>query len=156
MKMFIGLTAVCGLMAAASMSFASGPPAGKGPPEGKGPAQGLPQNYIAAPLSGLNEVPEVESEGGGVCLIRMRKDVLTYKLIVEDLDDVTQAHLHLGKKGENGPVVAFLFGLVEGGVASDGILAEGVLEDDTIIERPALDFDGTRAALIRGAAAVSR
>jgi CHRD domain len=56
---------------------------------------------------------------------------------------ITQAHLHCGTAGANGPVVAFLFGLVEEGVAVDGNLASGVLTADDIVE--GIDF-GTDAA----------
>lgn len=46
---------------------------------------------------------------------------------------ITQAHLHCGSPGVNGPVVAFLFGLVEGGVSVNGDLAAGILTANDII-----------------------
>ena len=47
---------------------------------------------------------------------------------------ITQVHLHCGAAGDNGPVVAFLFGPVEGGVTVDGNLASGVLTADDIVD----------------------
>lgn len=152
MRTLTSLVAACGLLAASSFTIGAPPATPPGQSDthpGNAAGDRLPQNYIAAPLLGDNEVPEVESEGTGVCIIRMRNNVLTYKLIVDGLDGVTQAHLHVGPAGENGPIVAFLFGLEPGGVTAEGILAEGVLDDDGIIERPAIEFDGTRESLIR-------
>ncbi len=43
-----------------------------------------------------------------------------------NIENVNQAHIHLGPAGTNGPVVAFLFGLVPpGGGRVDGVLATG-------------------------------
>ncbi len=35
---------------------------------------------------------------------------MLFKLVVRDIRRVTEAHIHLGPKGVNGPVVASLFG----------------------------------------------
>ena len=54
---------------------------------------------------------------------------LHYKLIVANLVDTLQAHIHVGPPGENGPVVAFLYPsappaqLIPGRFS--GVLAEG-------------------------------
>jgi hypothetical protein len=45
---------------------------------------------------------------------------------------ITQAHLHCGAAGVNGPIVAFLFGLVPAGVNVNGTLATGVLTNASI------------------------
>lgn len=86
----------------------------------------LPNNAVAE-LSGANEVPPVESEGEGVATFSLSRDAIQYKLVVANIDEMTQAHIHLGAPGENGPVVAFLFGFVEGGVTLDGLLARGTI-----------------------------
>ncbi len=51
-----------------------------------------------------------------------------YKLIVANIHNVFTAHIHLGARGVNGPVVVFLFGPVPpGGGRFDGVLAEGTI-----------------------------
>ena len=47
---------------------------------------------------------------------------------------ITQAHLHCGQVGENGPVVAFLFGPVSGGEDVHGTLARGTLTNADITD----------------------
>lgn len=93
-------------------------------------------NFVA-PLSGDQEVPVVETNGTGVAKLRLSKDgtALSYKLIAANIEDVTQAHIHCGGAGVNGPVVAFLFGFDEDGVSPNGILAEGTITADDVIAR---------------------
>ncbi len=51
---------------------------------------------------------------------------VSYKLIASNIENIVQAHIHIGPAGSNGPIVVFLFGLVpSGGGRHDGILAEG-------------------------------
>ena len=99
-----------------------------------------------AELSGAQEVPEVVTDTTGEINAKF-DDALTeveFKLKVFDGVAVTQAHFHCGRAGENGPVVAFLFGFVTGGVDVDGVLASDTLTNadftgadcDSIIGRP--------------------
>jgi hypothetical protein len=88
---------------------------------------------LTATLSGENEVPAVDSEGEGLAIFNLSRDGVRYKLAVENIDEVTQAHIHLGAPGENGPVVAFLFGFVDGGVTLDGVLARGTITSADLI-----------------------
>lgn len=71
----------------------------------------LPKNFVGAPLSGANHSPPVETCGEGVCVIKLRDEELSYKLNIEDLEDVVMATLHFGQPGENGPVLVTLFEL---------------------------------------------
>jgi (2Fe-2S) ferredoxin len=66
-------------------------------------------NFVGAPMSGANEVPVVETCGEGATLVKLKDGVLSYKVNVEDLDDIVAAHLHYGRPGENGPVLVTLF-----------------------------------------------
>lgn len=88
---------------------------------------------LRADLSGENEVPAIESEGRGLALFKVSGERIRYKLLVRDIDEVTQAHIHLGEPGVNGPVVAFLFGFVEGGVTKDGLLATGTITEGDLV-----------------------
>jgi CHRD domain len=56
--------------------------------------------------------------------------------------------IHLAARGQNGPVVAFLLANNPAGVDFEAgdVIAEGVLDDDDVIERP--PFDGTVASLV--------
>lgn len=88
-----------------------------------------------AHLTGDEEVPAVETNATGQTIFRLSKDgtQLYYKLIVANIEDVRAAHIHRGEYGENGGVVAFLYGggLIEG--RTSGILAEGVITADDLI-----------------------
>jgi hypothetical protein len=90
---------------------------------------------FTAPMDAGQEVAAVpvESRATGVAVFQLSRDgsELSYKLIVANIENVTQAHIHRGAVGVNGPVVAWLYPsappaqLIEG--RSDGILAEGVI-----------------------------
>jgi hypothetical protein len=62
-------------------------------------------------LSGAEEVPPVETIATGNALFVVHKGgtELHYRLEVKDFENVTQAHIHVGMPGENGPVVLFLY-----------------------------------------------
>jgi len=82
-----------------------------------------------AHLSGSEEVPPVQTTGTGQAFFKLSQDEtsLEYKLIVANIENVTQSHIHIAPSGTNGPVVAFLFGNVPGGVTVNGVLAEGTI-----------------------------
>jgi hypothetical protein len=89
-----------------------------------------------ADLSGAKEVPPHRTGAEGEATFHLNKDgtELKFKLEVEDIRNVVQAHIHLGKPGENGPVVAFLYGPVPaGGGPVDGRLAKGKLTAANLI-----------------------
>lgn len=106
--------------------------------DANGPAHsgGAVKNFVA-PLSGDQEVPAVETKATGVAKFKLSKDgtTLSYKLNVANIEGVTQAHIHCGAAGVNGPVVAFLFGLEEDGVTVNGTLAEGTVTAPDVIPR---------------------
>ena len=89
----------------------------------------VPQNFRAH-LTGDQEVPEKITNATGQAVFQLSADgaELSYRLIVANIDNVVASHIHLGPQGQNGPVVAFLFGNVAaGGGRFDGNLAEGVI-----------------------------
>jgi hypothetical protein len=98
---------------------------------------GANRNYKAH-LTGDEENPPVDTSGSGVANLQVSEagDSLSFKLNVANLADITQAHIHCGAVGVNGPVVAFLFGLVPAGVNEDGRLAQGTITDANVIARP--------------------
>lgn len=90
-------------------------------------AIGPPRNFTV-PLSGGNEFPARDTNARGLAKLQLSPDGLTmsYILIASNIDNVRQAHIHIGPPGANGPVTVFLFGLVPaGGGAQDGVLSSG-------------------------------
>lgn len=110
----------------------------------------FPDSVFTAGLSGDNEIPAVSSTGSGFSSVTVSEDrtELDFRLYVSDLDDVTQAHIHVGPPDDNGPVAAFLFGPEDPGVAADGLIAEGTITESDLVATAGV-FDGTMAQLIQ-------
>lgn len=128
------------------------------------------QRNFTAPLSGDAERPDpVDTNATGVGIFHLSKDgtELSYKLIVANIENVLQAHIHCGSAEVAGPVVAFLYPsgpppvLIPG--RTDGILAEGTITAGDVIPRPdspacpggVADFDDLLAKLRSGDAYVN-
>lgn len=116
---------VLALVLAAALALVVALPAGAG----------NDRNFKAAPLKGANEVPAVDSQGNGVAHFKLNKDgdALSFSLIVANLEDVTQAHIHCGPADANGGVTAFLFGFADPAVNQNGPLASGVITDAQVL-----------------------
>ena len=69
------------------------------------------KTFIAL-LRGSQEVPPVRTNANGKFLARVSKDGkrLRFILVVRDIRNAFAGHIHLGRRGVNGPIVAFLFG----------------------------------------------
>jgi hypothetical protein len=95
------------------------------------------KRVFAAHLLGVNEVPAADTRGQGQAVFTLNEEgsALHYRLFVANTKNITQAHIHCGESGVNGPVVVFLFGLVAGGVNQNGVLAEGTITSENIIAR---------------------
>lgn len=101
------------------------------------PAQDTQTFGLGAILSGAQEVvppdapttpsPGVQTTASGTIQIGVALDLssLNFRLDVQNGVGVTQAHLHCGRPGENGPVILFLAPLNEQGADVNGLLAEG-------------------------------
>ena len=83
------------------------------------------EEFFRAHLSGDAEVPPVDTRARGVVNLSVNdaETQLHYELRVSNIEDITQAHIHQGAAGENGPVVVFLFGFIGEGVTRNGLLA---------------------------------
>jgi hypothetical protein len=108
----------------------------------------------AVPLSGDEEVPARPTRARGTAIFHMSKDgqSLHYKLIVANIENVVQSHIHVGAAGTNGPIAVFLYGLVaSGGGRVDGVLAEGTItEDDFIGPLAGADMEDLVEAMLAG------
>ncbi len=85
-------------------------------------------------LSGSQCVPTVETMAKGDATFTPMNDekALSYYVTVSDIENVTAAHIHLGKKGENGPPVAVITNEKRAGKFS-GTLAEGTITQKDLI-----------------------
>jgi CHRD domain len=85
-------------------------------------------------LSGSGSVPAVETMAKGDATFTLINDgkALSYYVTVSDIEDVTAAHIHLGKRGENGPPVALITNEKKAGKFS-GTLAEGTITEKELM-----------------------
>jgi hypothetical protein len=75
--------------------------------------QGQGQGQVGALLTGFQEVPAISTRGRGEFRARLRDNsTLEFELRYADLEggNPSAAHIHLGQRGANGGVVAFLCG----------------------------------------------
>ncbi|MFZ0514360.1 MAG: CHRD domain-containing protein [Candidatus Nitrosopolaris sp.] len=91
-------------------------------------------NRFTSNLSGSNEVPPVTTAGSGIAIFQLlpvgHNQIIDYQLNLKNMKGVTGAHIHSGKQGENGPVVAGLFNPSMSGPptgAINGQLTKGTL-----------------------------
>lgn len=127
---------------------------------------------LNARLSGAQEVtppdapttpsPGVTTQATGDVQIKVAEDLssLAFVLNVNNGTGVTQAHLHCGRPGENGPVVVFLSPLNAEGQDVNGQLAQGTITNQQIeagaeacqelIGRPVLNVASLTAAAFDG------
>jgi aldose sugar dehydrogenase len=96
------------------------------------------RNFVA-PADGSQEVPAVNTRARGQAVFQLSQDgsELHYRITVANLHNVTQAHIHVGAAGVNGPVVAWLYPdappaqLIEGRFS--GVLGEGTITEDGLV-----------------------
>jgi hypothetical protein len=92
-------------------------------------AQGAPT--FPYNLSGSEEVPPVQTDATGVIEITpMGADSIAYSVNATNIEGVTAGHMHLGKQGENGPIVVTLFNYDSpmNGVSESGTITADKLE----------------------------
>jgi CHRD domain len=96
------------------------------------------ESRFGSPLHGADERPvpvDTNAAGNARYEISADESSITYRLIVANIDDVTQAHIHCGTPDVAGPVIVFLFGFNPVGVTENGILAEGTITAEDVIPR---------------------
>lgn len=112
------------------------------------------QSYSAS-LTGDEQVPPVETDASGHATFEVSEDgtEVDYEVRVNSICNITQAHIHLGEEGENGPVIVWLYPeegaepeLIEG--RFDGTLVEGTFtEDDFVGPLEGASFEEATGAL---------
>jgi hypothetical protein len=116
----------------------SEPRAGSSQALGSDSAQLAPHN-LRTHLSGAEEVPVRDTDAQGQAIFQVNGDgtAISYKLIVANIENVTQAHIHLAPAGSNGGIVAWLYPaappsqLIPG--RSQGILGEGEITAASLV-----------------------
>ena len=101
-------------------------------------------------MAGAGENPPVETEASGVADFRLNADgTLSYETrATGPIMGAVQAHIHLGARNVNGPVVAFLFGPFPEGrdFKAGDVISSGTITDANVIARPG--FTPTVANLV--------
>jgi hypothetical protein len=94
---------------------------------------------FTAQLDGAQEVPPVATAATGSAVLQFNDAIteLHFELSVFDLQDLTQAHIHLAPSGVNGPVVVWLYpegppAMLIPGIFS-GLLASGTITDADLV-----------------------
>ncbi|AYK08462.1 CHRD domain-containing protein [Brevibacillus laterosporus] len=88
-----------------------------------------------AKLRGSQEVPPVLTNASGTATFQLSADNsrLDFRLSLHDLRDLTQAHIHIGVRGVNGPIVVFLFGPVQRGISvCDAVVTGSITSADLV------------------------
>lgn len=91
------------------------------------------QSRFKADLSGSQEVPAVKTDATGDFKLTAYQKELSFELSVSGLMNVTGAYIQKGRKGENGPPIAGLFGGPTKDGAFSGILAEGTIKEESLL-----------------------
>lgn len=99
-------------------------------------------------LTGAEEVPPTNTQAQGEAIFRVSADGSTvdFRLIASNIDNVTQAHIHCGPAGANGPVRMWLYPVI-GPTGAPGPNASGpqngVLASGTFTPAEVFCPDGT-------------
>lgn len=115
----------------------SAPRAG-GPQAASGPAHLAPHN-MGTHLTGEEEVPprDTDAQGQAVFQVNAEGTAVSYKLMVANIQNVTQAHIHLGPAGATGGIVVWLYPaappsqLIPG--RTQGVLGEGEITASSLV-----------------------
>lgn len=94
------------------------------------------QRDFFADLAGENEVPPRVTDASGLATFQLNDDgtEVSFQLFVEDITNVVGAHIHVGERGVNGPIVVFLFGTAPpAGGPSSGLLSQGTFTEEDFI-----------------------
>jgi hypothetical protein len=83
------------------------------------------QSKFRAKLDANNEVPPVNSTAEGVATFKVKDDTIKSKINITGISDVTMAHIHAGKKGENGDPIVDLLKTGDKSKTATGVMIEG-------------------------------
>ena len=84
-------------------------------------------------------VNDSNARGNAIFQLNAAGTELSYQLIVANIENVFQAHIHRGPAGANGPIVVWLYPSTAvapgplGGGRLDGVIAEGTIRASNLI-----------------------
>lgn len=82
-------------------------------------------NKFSTPLTGMEEVPPVNTNSTGTALFELVKNNINFQVNVTNLDNINAAHIHLGEFGQNGDIIFTLFKPATPIDVLNGTLVEG-------------------------------
>jgi hypothetical protein len=82
-------------------------------------------NRFSTPLTGMEEVPPVNTNSTGIALFELVNNNINFKVNVTSLDNIKAAHIHSGEFGQNGDIVVTLFQSATPTDVLNGTLVEG-------------------------------
>ncbi|MFC6333812.1 CHRD domain-containing protein [Paenibacillus septentrionalis] len=90
-----------------------------------------------AKLRGSHEVPSVETDARGLALLKFKRHnnhlKLAYLVKIRDIESLRKIDLHLGRRGQVGPVVATLYGPTTPGISVSRGKVFGVLRSSDLV-----------------------
>jgi hypothetical protein len=94
-------------------------------------------NNWSTHANGATEVPARDTHAQGQAKLKLSEEgtQLDYKLIASNIENVTQAHIHMAAAGVSGPIVVWLYpstsppAALPGAGRTDGVLAEGTITE---------------------------
>lgn len=90
-------------------------------------------NKYSTPLTGMEEVPPVNTTSTGMALFELVNNQIDFKVNVTNLDKIKAAHIHLGEFGQNGEIIAPLLNSSVPVDVQNGNLVEGKLTPTDLV-----------------------
>ncbi len=96
--------------------------------------QTVEEQSFSAVLTGASVVPTVTTDAKGDARFHLSKDgkKLFYRIKAAGLEGITAAHIHMGKKGENGPPIA-LINVKPAKAKKTGTIAKGAVTKNELM-----------------------
>ena len=90
-------------------------------------------NKYFTPLTGMEEVPPVNTNSTGIALFELLNNQIDFKVNVTNLDNIKSAHIHLGEFGQNGEIIVSLLKSTSPLDLPNGTLVEGQVTSSDLV-----------------------
>ena len=85
------------------------------------------------PLTGMEEVPPVNTNSTGIALFELLNNHLDFKVNVTNLENIKSAQIHLGEFGQNGEIIVSLLKSLSPVNVHNGTLVEGQVTPSELV-----------------------